>query len=380
MLGTVTVNNDNQYQSLPDEVERRFLFIGVTSKSDLQNTVTAVSYATDLDKIFEGDTASFLYRDLVAAQLNGKSNWSASVVGLSAAEDWSAAIERAVMLAQYEAVAICDPVSDSTAINAVKDKLQELQSRCAQYLFAILRTAPINPQPSTKKADTGAQSWSEYIAAQTALVADITAERVMIVPTLFGPDVGVLAGRLCDRSVTVADSPMRTKTGTLLGIGDAPIDKDGLTLAPEHVQQLDAARFSVPQKYPGVSGWYWADGNTFDLKTGDYKRIENLRTVLKACRQVYQIAIPTIADRSLNSSPAGIAKHQQVFARPLRAMSKGVVINGAQFPGEIYPPSDNAIGITWVTSEKVIIYITIRPYASPKDITIGVGLDLSSEE
>ncbi|NAW58493.1 MULTISPECIES: DUF2586 domain-containing protein [unclassified Vibrio] len=381
-LGKVQVDNINQYQNTPDEVERRFVFIGKTTIASLQNKITSLNAGTDLDKIFsetaakttKSDTDSYAYKDLVAAQLNAGQNWTAAFFGLEAEGSWTDALDRAIVDNAYESVVVCDPVTDVAALEVAKTKMAEVQSKSAQYMFVMMRTSPIDATPES------GQDWAAYKTALASLVSNFVAERVMCVPTLFENDLGILAGRLCNRSVTVADSPMRTKTGTLLGMGNASTDKAGAPMPGTLFADLDALGYSVPQSYPGEKGWYWADGNTFDLETGDYKLIENLRVVLKACRQVYKIAIPTIADRSLNSTPQSQEKHKAVYRKPLLIMARAVQINGVPFPGEIQPPGDNAIEINWIDDRQVKIYITVRPYYSPKDITVGVGIDLSLQE
>jgi hypothetical protein len=390
MLGTVTVSSKNGYQSIPNEIERRFVFIGSTSVVSLLNALTHIDARTDIIAIFDGEKTNtnptrnadkkaaiaptnpldINFRDiLIAAQLNGKSNWSASVIGLSSGEKWEDALDNANTLLSYEAVVLVNPITTKAELEAVSEKISSMESKQARYMFAITRTAPV-----------AAQSWAEYEKALAAIVTGVNASRVMCVPTLFANDLGVLAGRLCDRSVTIADSPMRVKTGPLLGLGQDTFDKDGKPLPPEILASLDAKRFSVPQTYPGEHGWYWADGNTLDIDTGDFKVIEHLRIVLKACRSVYKIALPTIADRSLNSSPTSIARNKALYMKPLLQMSAPVKINNVSFPGEIAPPSDHAVEINWVTDKKTEIYISLRPIGSQKDINIGVGIDLSKPE
>lgn len=406
-LGKVTVNNINQYQNSPDEVERRFVYIGKTSISALQNVVTAVSSNTDLEKLFTSevaaeesaeesdgeaikstasqttDTESYSYKDLLAGQVNAGQNWTAAYVGLADDGAWQDALDMVIKTQiGYEAVIICDPVTEPAQLEAAKTKMAEVQSKKAQYMFAMMRTLPIDdtPDPDPLVGDETGQTWAQYITSLETLVTDFVAERVMCIPTLFDNDLGILAGRLCNRIVTVADSPMRTATGTLIGMGSPKTDKTQAEMPDTIFSTLDASGFSVPQTYPGEKGWYWADGNTFDLETGDYKLIENLRVVLKACRQVYKISVPTIANRALNNSPKGLENHKALYQKPLRIMANSTQINGVPFPGEIYPPGENAIEINWINDQKVIIYVTVRPYNSPKDITVGVGIDLSLQQ
>ena len=104
------------------------------------------------------------------------------------------------------------------------------------------------------------------------------------------------------------------------------------------LQALEANRFSVPMWYPDYDGLYWSDGRTLDVEGGDFQAIESLRVVDKAARRVRLLAIPKIADRSLNSTPTSIAAHQQYFAKTLREMARSTQINGVTFPGEVKAP------------------------------------------
>ncbi|EPU0993412.1 DUF2586 family protein, partial [Cronobacter turicensis] len=99
----------------------------------------------------------------------------------------------------------------------------------------------------------------------------------------------------------------------------------------------------------------------------------------KAARRVRLLAIGKIADRSLNSTPGSIAAHQSLFARPLREMSKAAEINGVTFPGEVKPPQDGDVSIVWKTKKQVEIYIVVRTYEVPLQISISLVLDQSLE-
>ncbi|RNM52898.1 DUF2586 family protein, partial [Salmonella enterica] len=133
----------------------------------------------------------------------------------------------------------------------------------------------------------------------------IAEKSVQLVPRLWGNEPGVLAGRLCNRAVTIADSPARVKTGPLLSLGSDELPKDGAgaTLELATLQALEAQRYSVSMWYPDYDGFYWSDGRTLDVEGGDYQSIETLRIVDKAARRVRLLAIGKIADRSLNSTP-----------------------------------------------------------------------------
>ncbi|EGO1997383.1 DUF2586 family protein [Salmonella enterica] len=180
---------------------------------------------------------------------------------------------------------------------------------------------------------------------------------------------------------TVADSPARVKTGALLNLGsdELPEDGTGKTLELATLKALEAQRYSVPMWYPDYDGFYWADGRTLDVEGGDYQSIETLRIVDKAARRVRLLAIGKIADRSLNSTPGSIAAHQTLFARPLREMSTAANINGVSFPGEVKPPQDGDVSIVWKSKKAVDIYIVVRTYEVPLQITISLLLDASLE-
>ncbi|MGL4711136.1 MAG: DUF2586 domain-containing protein [Shewanella sp.] len=385
MLGTVTVTNRNQHQNTINEVERFLLFVGKTPASALHNAPTFLNAQTDLAAVFAVDThpvgkksakssgavsPDYSYQQVLAAQLNAGDGWQAVFIGVPDDGAWETSVDIALLHNNVEGVVICDPLLSKPDFERVSAKLAQAESKLARWMFAITTIAPITPE----------QSWPDYVQAAKALVADFAGSRVLCAPPLFGNDLGILAGRLCARSVTIADSPMRVKTGPLLGLATPPLDKDGKVMPDTIFAELDKARFSVVQTYPGEAGWYFADGNTFDSETGDFKVIEHLRVVLKACRNVYKIAIPTIADRSLNSSPNSIANNKRLYMKPLLQMAAPVVINNVKFPGEIEPPSDEAISINWVASNKTQIFVSVRPVGSQKDITIGVGIDLSKAE
>ena len=214
-----------------------------------------------------------------------------------------------------------------------------------------------------------------------ALVADVAANRVCVVPQLHGNDTGVLAGRLCNRAVSIADTPMRKATGPLLGLGDTPVDSAGTELPESTLIALDAARLSTLQHYADVPGTYFADGNLLEVPGGDYQVIEHLRPVLKACRAVRILAIENIGNRNFNDTPDSVALYKREFARPLREMSRvtQVVIGGQTHTlvGDIEPPKRDAVAIQWLTRSQVRMVVVVRPYACPKDIKADVVLDLS---
>ncbi|MNQ81500.1 hypothetical protein D3C85_965230 [compost metagenome] len=177
--------------------------------------------------------------------------------------------------------------------------------------------------------------------------------------------------------VSIADSPCRVKTGALVGLGNKPVDKDGILLPLATLQALEDNRYSVPMWYPDYDGIYWADGRTLDAEGGDYQVIENLRVAYKVARRMRLRAIARIGDRSFNSTPGSTAAAITYFGKDLREMAKAATINGQPFPGDIASPLDGDISIQWTDKNRVSIYVVVRTVDCPKGITVNIMLDLS---
>lgn len=369
----VEVNQVDQLLGEVTEVERTVLFIG-TGTANTGKTI-AVNTQTDFDALL-GEADSALKRDLIAAQANAGQNWWAFVHPLAATEEddataWVDAVIAAQTSCSVEGVVLCDDVSTKAPINAAATLRSTLISKFGRWVWFALAVEGF-------KADEGQ---AEYLARLSTLQDGIAEKAVQLVPRIWGNEPGVLAGRLCNRAVTIADSPARVKTGALLNTGsdDMPLDGTGKTIELATLQALEAQRFSVPMWYPDYDGIYWADGRTLNVEGGDYQSIETVRIVDKAARRVRLLAIGKIADRALNSTPGSIANHQSLFARPLREMSKASEINGVLFPGEVKAPQDGDVKIVWKTKKHVEIYIVVRLYEMPLQISISLLLDQTTE-
>ncbi|MDK1334457.1 DUF2586 domain-containing protein [Cronobacter turicensis] len=368
---SVDVNQVNQLQGETSEVERVVLFTG-TAKTNTGKTL-AVTAQTDFDALL-GAADSPLKRDLKAAQANAGQNWWAFVHPLAedgGADAWVNAVLAAQVSCSVEGVVLSDDVSDKAVINQAATLRSTLIAKYGRWVWFVLAVQGM--QDSEGQAD--------YLKRLSELQAGIAEKAVQLVPRLWGNEPGVLAGRLCNRAVTIADSPARTKTGALLSLGsdEMPLDGTGAWLELATLRALEAQRYSVPMWYPDYDGIYWADGRTLDVEGGDYQSIETLRIADKAARRVRLLAIGKIADRSLNSTPGSIAAHQSLFAKPLREMSKAAEINGVTFPGEVKPPQDGDVSIVWKTKKQVEIYIVVRTYEVPLQISISLVLDQSLE-
>ncbi|MDI6433989.1 DUF2586 domain-containing protein [Cronobacter turicensis] len=367
----VNVNQVNQLQGETSEVERVVLFTG-TAKTNTGKTL-AVTAQTDFDALL-GIADSPLKRDLKAAQANAGQNWWAFVHPLAAdagADAWVNAVLAAQVSCSVEGVVLSDDVSEKSVINQAATLRSTLIAKYGRWVWFALAVQGMQPD----------EGQADYLKRLSELQAGIAEKAVQLVPRLWGNEPGVLAGRLCNRAVTVADSPARVKTGALLELGsdEMPLDGTGAVLELATLRALESQRYSVPMWYPDYDGIYWADGRTLDVEGGDYQSIETLRIADKVARRVRLLAIGKIADRSLNSTPGSIAAHQSLFARPLREMSKAAEINGVTFPGEVKPPQDGDVSIVWKTKKQVEIYVVVRTYEVPLQISISLVLDQSLE-
>jgi len=367
MLGSVQINKLNLIQGALPDVERHFLFIGDCATN--AGSILTIGPDTDLDAAL-GAADSVLKTQVLAALQNAGQNFIASVMPIQAPTTWADAVDFAMESITCEAVVLVDPITVNTDLEAMQTKTDEVMALYMRPIFFM----------AAARAILVTESWDEYITAIEPLTENVAADQVCIVPYLWGHDLGALVGRLCDRSVTVADTPMRVATGSLSGEwAERPTDKNDAAITLAQLKQLDANRFSVPQWYPDYPGTYWGDCNMLDVPGGDYQVVENLRVIQKAMRKIYPLAVARIGDRRLNSTPVSIAENKLFFMRPLRAMAKSVTILGKTFPGEIYPPTDDSIEIVWMDKTTVQIYLTIQPYNCPKSITVNLALDLSSE-
>lgn len=370
-LGTVQVNKLNLLQGEFDEVENYFLFVGRGAGVN-EGKLLVLNNDSDLDVLL-GEPASVLKTQIAHARTNAGQNWNACVIPLDGVMPWEDAVDYAMTQVTVEAVVLTDPVTVAADVEAMQVKVAEIMGQYMRPVWIMGATRALDADPVTGEA------WPDFTAAIKPLIAAVAGDSVMIVPTLWGFDQGTLAGRLANKSVTVADTPMRVATGALLGAWTTkPVDNTGREIDMAILKELADARFSVPQWYPDYPGMYWGDGALLDVEGGDYRVIENLRVVQKAMRRVYPLAVARVGDRKLNSTPASIAMNQTYFMRPLREMSRSVQILGIMFPGEVKPPQDGDIVISWPTRTKVEIYMVVRPYNCPKAITCNVMLDLTN--
>ncbi|PNO55259.1 DUF2586 domain-containing protein [Aeromonas caviae] len=360
----VQINNLNQMQGPVTEVERHLLFIG--SAASNTGKLLSLNAQSDFDQLL-GAADSELKANLLAARDNAGQNWSAAAYVLPTDKPWLDAARDAQQTQSFEGVVVLGQEWDQAAINAAHALNQELIAKWGRWQFMLLAVPAIADE----------QDWSTYEAELATLQDGIAASSVSLIPQFWPTLAGAYAGRLCNRAVSIADSPCRVKTGALVGLGNKPVDKDGIPLPLATLQTLEANRYSVPMWYPDYDGIYWADGRTLDAEGGDYQVIENLRIAYKVARRMRLRAIARIGDRSFNSTPGSTAAAITYFGKDLREMAKATTINGQPFPGDIASPQDGDIRIQWVAKNLVSVFVVVRTVDCPKGITVNIMLDLS---
>lgn len=364
---SVIVNNLNLAQGSFPEIERKALFLGVGATN--VNQLLVINTQSKLDDVL-GAAASEIKLNVAAAKANGGENWMCYAIPLAAGYNWEAVVDSAMETISPEFIVLCTPATSAAQLNAMQTKAELLRTSLARRVIIVTATPGINP---------ATQTWSQYETAQAAITAGVAAYRVGAVPQLHGNDLGCVMGRLCNHSVSIADSPMRVATGPILGLGATPVDSAGKNLSSTTPGALDNARLSCIYRYPDYDGTYWGNLNLLDVAAGDYQVVENLRVMDKAARAVRILAIARVANRSFNNTPASIVSNKTYFSRPLREMSHSTVFAGETFPGEIMSPKSDAVTIVWPTRTSVEVYLKLQPYNCPKQITANLVLDLSGQ-
>ncbi|MCF6442349.1 DUF2586 domain-containing protein [Pseudoalteromonas luteoviolacea] len=344
------------------EVERSVLFIGEAPERNGQ--IHPINAQSDFDVLF-GESESPLKTQIKAWQRNGDDLVSGYAISHGAGDNIHALIDKAMdQDVSPELIVVCTPVTGKAEVEAYQAKMLEILAGYARFIRCLVAAPGLSSN----------QSWSELVTALKPLIDGVAADRVGVVPLLFGDELGALVGRLCKRSVTIADSPMRTQTGAM-SLMPLPTDKNGDPLTNSITAALDSARFSCTQFYADFDGVYFGDANLLDAEGGDYQRLENARIVDMAARQVRIRAIYEIKNRQLNNSPTGIAYGKRRLGKPLLDMSKSVNLGADKFPGLIDAPTDDSIGLTFLNETTLQVTLKVKPIQSPNTIIVGIMLD-----
>lgn len=397
----VQINQTNSNSGTITGVEQTMLFIGLADNLGDAHPLVVVGAESDIDESL-AKASTDLLEQVRAAQLNGGQNWGAYVLLVEpettadpedpedpespeetkvTEPDWLSQAEYALGKVSVEGVMFCHDIKELSAgrtfINGLQALRESVISSLGRRVWFIASVA--SPLALETPLD-----WAGYRDFLDDLQTGISASAVQLVPRLWGNEAGVLAGRLCNKSVTIADSPARTATGALLGLGiessDLPVDKNGAEIDLAYLKAFEAIRYSVPMWWADYEGMYWSDGRTLEVTGGDYEAIEYLRIMDKVARTTRLRAIAKIGNRSLNTTPVSIETHKTYFSKVLRDMSRATELGGVQFPGEVEPPAEGDVTIKWPTKTHVVIGIVATPYGCPKQITVNIGLDRELEE
>jgi hypothetical protein len=368
---TVIIKILNMMRGSIPGVEFHFLFVGYGSVADgaVRNLIM-VDATSDLDDVL-GDADADLLATMKAAQLNGKSNWTAGVMILKDGDNWQDAIHKANETSSFEAVVLNFPATDNTLLESAIALRTELKNKLGREVFMICCTPQIDNDEGTGK------TWVEWLAATAAIQTGVASEYITVVPQVHqnSSTLGIYAGRLANQEVSIADSPARVKTGSNIGDTTLAVDKDDKPIALATLKALEAARFATPMWFPDYPGQYWTTGRTLDVPGGDFQDIRHIRVAMKAARKVRIRAIARIADRSLNSTPGSMAAAELYFTQDLREMAITTTIGDETFPGEIKSPRGEDITLTWINSEELEVFIAVTPYECPVKITMGIMLN-----
>lgn len=371
-LGSVIVSDYNSGGGDFTQTEMQFLYIGHAGKN--AGATLYIDQTSDLDALL-GLNPSKMKTAIHFARQNADANWTCIAMPQNAAGQWAEGFNQALdQDLVCEAVVITDPLSDE--LTEARQTLADLHAAAERALAAYGRRLFFLTGCRTLNDN---ETWDEYVTAIKAITDGISAYRVGVVSEPWPGFLGSMAGRLCISTVSIADSPMRVATGTLVGIAELPQDASGQRWNASHAKALSDARITVPTTYTDYAGIYTSDCMLLDTEAGDFQVVEHLRPVDKAARRVRVLAIKKIADRSLNSSGGSIAAHQAYFARPLNEMSKTSKMNGVTLPGDVKPPKSGDIVITWPNNTAVNIRMQVTPYNSPKSIAVGIGLNMNGE-
>jgi len=256
-----------------------FLFVGYgTVTGDVRNLIM-VDASTDLDEaLAKADPA--LLTTLKAAQLNGKSSWTAGVMIIGKNDKWQDAVSKANETSSFEAFVLNFPATDKTLLEEAIALRTELKSKLGREVFAMCTTPAIDTTTKT------GEDWATWLAATVAIQKGVASEYITVVPQvhLTNSTIGIYAGRLANQEVSIADSPARVKTGSILGSSDLAIDKDGKPLELAYLKALESNRYSLPMWYPDYPGQYWTTGRTLEVPGGDFQDIRHIRVAMKAAR------------------------------------------------------------------------------------------------
>lgn len=394
MLGQVTVRGKDSRQTYSDDVEKLALFIGYKRANDNPDYVNKLVTAEHLEDGGEVEAAlgrnSMLLKELRAASLNAGAGWRALITTYSTRTPGESEAFKALIKCfddvYPEFVVFVDGFTDNFMSNT-PSLPTEIEPMSALFQISSFLGSESRHSGKTTFAiatvhypDAAISDDNRWKYAKKIKELKGAAPNIALVAPYIQPGLGALAGRLASENASIADSPMRVQTGSVLGLKPeiSSFLKGAVPSVEAELYFFNSHRISVPQKYADFDGIYWSDLELLTPEDSDFRFVENRRVRDKAIRAVRRAAIKRIGDRLMNDTPNSIAVNKSYFIKSLRDMARKKVIQGVTYPGEIEQPTDDAVDIIWLSKHKVEIHLSIKPYGSPKHIDVLVSLDLTT--
>ena len=383
-VGKVTVTQEDNNGGGITEVERKVLWLGEADAQYAEQLYT-INAQTNLDDLL-GELESDLKTNIAASMLNAGPNFTAYVFPIMEGGEglytWDEALLKLIdepYDLDFEMVALTMPPYTPEHVEFYQAVCDNVLSFAQKYITIHVAL------PGLEEFGEAAESWEDFGFRVKQFQNEIVAERVHLVPQIDGNNLGVVVGRLVNDKYSIADSPMRVASGAVKSLGFVPggefyarpEDRNGEVLSSALIEELSNNRFSVPQKYAGLNGTYWADHMSLAEVGSDFQVYENLRVLDYLTRRVRLLAIQKIANREFNSTASSTAAHEGYFMKPILDASKDTVLKDRTIPGICQKPVDGDIVITWVSTTQVQIYMLAAPVNSPKKIGVNIGLDLN---
>lgn len=149
-------------------------------------------------------------------------------------------------------------------------------------------------------------------------------------------------------------------------------------ILPSVLEDLDDRGYIFLKTYPGKTGYFFNDSHTATVGTSDFATIENVRTVNKAVRLLYQALLPFVNSPVVINTTTGqisaetVANWEAVGNKAITSMFQNQEISGPDPQGPTPPVQINPEQDVLSTSE-VQVQLNIVPTGTARMITVYVG-------
>lgn len=149
-------------------------------------------------------------------------------------------------------------------------------------------------------------------------------------------------------------------------------------ILPSVLEDLDDKGYIFLKTYPGKTGYFFNDSHTATVATSDFATIENVRTVNKSVRLLYQALLPFVNSPVVINTTTGqiaaeaVANWEAVGNKAITSMFQNQEISGPDPQGPTPPVQINPEQDVLSTSE-VQVQLSIVPTGTARTITVFVG-------